>query len=92
MISQIRAAQVSALPMLEPAQCTVSETPLEKGKMWIEGGDVFRGDSLTFWGFFPIMTLTSLVIWEFGGRGVWIFCARRLGSRRKNDIVEHSID
>jgi hypothetical protein len=93
MISQTyRTSQISALQTLEPAQPTVVEPPIEKGKIRIEGGGDFRHDSLTFWGFFPVVTLAGLIIWEFGFHAAWVLCARYLQCHRKKDTFEHLND
>jgi hypothetical protein len=82
-----RAAQVSALPTLGPAQRAVVELPLGQSKMRVEGGGVSRDDSLTFWGFFPVVTLAALVIWEFGLRAAWVSCVGHVRYHRKATLL-----
>jgi len=83
-----RAAQVSALPTLGPAQRAVAELPIGQSKMRVKGGGASRDDSLTFWGFFPVLTLAALVIWEFGLHAAWISCVGRLRCRRKTTLLK----
>jgi hypothetical protein len=78
-----RAAQTGALPKYERSQRTVVEPTDEKGKIQDEGGGVLPNDSLSLWGFSPIMILAALFVWEFGLRAACGSCTRYIQCRRK---------
>jgi hypothetical protein len=81
------AVQISALRKLEPAQRTEVTPPVEKGKIRLEEGCVLRHDSLTFLGFFPVMTLAALVIWEFGLHAACGSCDRYVQCHKKKTVL-----
>src|SRR5450432_292149 len=93
MISQTyRGVQISKSQKLELVNRTLSEPSVKKVGIRIEPCNVCHDYSLTLWGFFPLITLASVALWEFGLRAIWVFTWSLSHGRRKSAALERLND